>query len=223
MKKFTLIPWLTLLLTGIITNCDMPETEVHVSQDFMTHVAQVSFVTDTSNEASGKLLEELNEVAVTVDGPDKDVVYNIEGRRNDFKIRGGRLHLLLSPNELTSDTESRTVNVIVDVPGYLKRNVPVTFIKGINNGFVEVALIKKTNLPQGIKLTTDNTGTVGTTTGLDKTIPIKASNKDTEGVTAEIVIPAGVRHNVINRSTSEPVKLYSLYAPPQHIFIEAYP
>lgn len=192
MKKFTLIPWLTLLLTGIIANCDMPDTEVHVSQDFMTHVAQVSFVTDASNEAAGKLLEELNEVTVTIDGPDKDKVYNIEGKRV-FKIQGGRLHLLLSPNELTTDTESRTVNVIVDIPGYLKRNVPVTFIKGINNGFFEVALIKKTNLPQGIKLASDNSGTVGTTTGLDKNIPIKASNEDTGGVTTEIIIPAGVK------------------------------
>ncbi len=192
MKKFTLIPWLTLLLTGIITNCDMPETEVHVSQDFMTHVAQVSFVTDTSNEASGKLLEELNEVTVTIDGPDKDKVYNIEGKRI-FKIQGGRLHLLLSPNELTSDTDSRTINVIVDIPGYLKRNVPVTFIKGINNGFVEVALIKKTNLPAGIKLAEDKTGTIDAVAGLDKTIPIKASNEDVGGVTTEIIIPEGVK------------------------------
>ena len=193
MKKFTLIPWLTLLLTGIITNCDMPETEVHVSQDFMTHVAQVSFVTDASNEAAGKLLEELNEVKVNLDGPDKDKVYNIEGRKDDFKIQGGRLHLLLSPNELTTDTESRTVNVIVDIPGYLKRNVPVTFIKGINNGFVEVALIKETNLPQGIKLAEDKTGKIDPVTGLDKTISIKASNDDVGGVTTEISIPAEVK------------------------------
>ena len=30
-----------------------------------------------------------------------------------------------------------------------------------------------------------------------------------------IVIPAGARHNVINRG-SEPLKLYTLYAPPEH-------
>lgn len=31
-----------------------------------------------------------------------------------------------------------------------------------------------------------------------------------------VIIPAGVRHNVINTSTSEDLKLYSLYSPPEH-------
>ncbi len=31
-----------------------------------------------------------------------------------------------------------------------------------------------------------------------------------------IVVPAGVRHNIINTSKSEALKLYSLYAPPHH-------
>lgn len=31
-----------------------------------------------------------------------------------------------------------------------------------------------------------------------------------------VVVPAGVRHNIINASASEPMKLYTLYAPPNH-------
>ncbi len=31
-----------------------------------------------------------------------------------------------------------------------------------------------------------------------------------------VVIPAGVEHNVINTSTTEPMRLYSLYMPPEH-------
>jgi mannose-6-phosphate isomerase-like protein (cupin superfamily) len=31
-----------------------------------------------------------------------------------------------------------------------------------------------------------------------------------------IVIPAGTKHNVINTSDKEPLKLYTLYAPPEH-------
>lgn len=31
-----------------------------------------------------------------------------------------------------------------------------------------------------------------------------------------IVVPAGSRHNLINTSTSEPLKLYTIYAPPHH-------
>lgn len=31
-----------------------------------------------------------------------------------------------------------------------------------------------------------------------------------------IIIPAGVRHNIINISATNPLKLYTLYAPPNH-------
>ena len=31
-----------------------------------------------------------------------------------------------------------------------------------------------------------------------------------------VVIPAGVRHNVINTSTDSSLKLYTLYSPPEH-------
>lgn len=31
-----------------------------------------------------------------------------------------------------------------------------------------------------------------------------------------VIIPAGTEHNVINTSTSEPMKLYTIYTPPEH-------
>lgn len=31
-----------------------------------------------------------------------------------------------------------------------------------------------------------------------------------------VIIPAGVEHNIINRSTTDPMKLYTLYSPPEH-------
>jgi mannose-6-phosphate isomerase-like protein (cupin superfamily) len=34
---------------------------------------------------------------------------------------------------------------------------------------------------------------------------------------SSVVIPAGVRHNVINRSGSEALKLYTIYSPPEHL------
>ena len=36
----------------------------------------------------------------------------------------------------------------------------------------------------------------------------------TDGVT--VVIPAGTRHNIINTSKSEPLRLYTIYSPPEH-------
>lgn len=31
-----------------------------------------------------------------------------------------------------------------------------------------------------------------------------------------VIVPEGVRHNIINTSTSDSMKLYTLYVPPQH-------
>jgi mannose-6-phosphate isomerase-like protein (cupin superfamily) len=31
-----------------------------------------------------------------------------------------------------------------------------------------------------------------------------------------VVVPAGTRHNVLNRSTTAPLRLYTLYSPPNH-------
>ena len=31
-----------------------------------------------------------------------------------------------------------------------------------------------------------------------------------------IIVPAGVKHNVINTSTTEKLKLYTVYSPPHH-------
>ena len=31
-----------------------------------------------------------------------------------------------------------------------------------------------------------------------------------------VVIPQGTRHNVINRSADRPLKLYTIYSPPEH-------
>jgi len=31
-----------------------------------------------------------------------------------------------------------------------------------------------------------------------------------------VVVPAGTAHNVVNTSASEPLKLYTLYSPPEH-------
>jgi mannose-6-phosphate isomerase-like protein (cupin superfamily) len=31
-----------------------------------------------------------------------------------------------------------------------------------------------------------------------------------------VVVPAGSKHNIVNRSKTEPLKLYTIYTPPQH-------
>jgi mannose-6-phosphate isomerase-like protein (cupin superfamily) len=31
-----------------------------------------------------------------------------------------------------------------------------------------------------------------------------------------VVVPAGTKHNIVNASSSEPLKLYTIYSPPEH-------
>ncbi len=44
------------------------------------------------------------------------------------------------------------------------------------------------------------------------------NNKEehTVGSAGAVVVPAGTWHNVINTSQTEPLKLYTIYSPPQH-------
>ena len=50
--------------------------------------------------------------------------------------------------------------------------------------------------------------------GQGKAILDGAEHNLTDGFA--ILVPAGARHNIINVSESEPLKLYTLYAPPNH-------
>lgn len=40
------------------------------------------------------------------------------------------------------------------------------------------------------------------------------ANEITDG--SVVIVPAGVQHNIINDSATEPMKLYTLYSPPHH-------
>jgi mannose-6-phosphate isomerase-like protein (cupin superfamily) len=42
------------------------------------------------------------------------------------------------------------------------------------------------------------------------------SDRHRVGDGSAVVIPAGVEHNVINTSADEPLRLYTLYTPPEH-------
>ena len=60
--------------------------------------------------------------------------------------------------------------------------------------------------------------------GVDQFIRVEQGNGQSilDGVERElsdgsaIVIPAGVRHNIVNTSSTHALKLYTLYAPPHH-------
>ena len=192
MKK-SFLSLITILSVGLLINsCSFPELpspEITVSQDFMKYVAVVHFITDTSPEASGALVESLDGTVVTITGPDAAKVYNIEGRK-EFKITGGIVALLLDPSADFAGNKEYNINVEVAPVGYLKRIIPVKFIKDQNDSSYEVAMLKKTSMPAGITMAS-TTGTV-TAAGLTKAINLTASNAATSGVTTAITVPAGI-------------------------------
>lgn len=59
---------------------------------------------------------------------------------------------------------------------------------------------------------------------LDQFLRVEQGNGKTvlDGIEHEIkngfaiIVPAGTKHNIINTSTTDPMKLYTLYAPPNH-------
>lgn len=194
MKK-SLLSLITILSVGFLYNsCEFPEfpsPEITISQDFMTHVAVVNFITDTSPDASGSLVETLDNTVVTVTGPDAARVFNIEGTK-DFKITGGMVALLLDPSADFSGDKEYNINLVVEPAGYVKRIIPVKFIKDQNENPYEVAMLKKSSLPTGITVATNTTGAV-TATGLTTAINLTASNAATSGVTTAITVPTGIK------------------------------
>ena len=50
--------------------------------------------------------------------------------------------------------------------------------------------------------------------GTGKTVLEGVEHELTEG--SAIIVPKGTRHNIINTSATEPMKLYTVYAPPNH-------
>ena len=194
MKK-SLLSLITILTVGfLISSCEFPEIpspELTISQDFMSHVTVVNFITDTAPEASGALVESLDNTVVTVTGPDAARVFNIEGTK-DFKITGGIVALLLDPSADFSGDKVYKINLIVEPVGYLKRIIPITFTKDQNDGSYEVAMLQKTSMPAGITMATNTSGAV-TSAGLTTAINLTASNAATSGVTTAITVPARIQ------------------------------
>lgn len=201
MKKF-LLSLITVLLVGFIFNScqfpELPDPEITISQDFMSHVAVVNFITDTSAEASGTLEESLDQTVVTITGPDASKVYNIEGTK-DFKITGGMVALLLDPSADFVANNEYNINLVVEPAGYLKRIIPIKFIKDQNENSYEVAMLKKSSMPDGITMATNTAGVV-TATGLTTAFDLTASNTATNGVTTTITVPAGIKMKDVNNT-----------------------
>ena len=51
--------------------------------------------------------------------------------------------------------------------------------------------------------------------GQGKAILDGVPNEITDGFV--VVVPAGIKHNIINTSVTEPLQLYTLYSPPNHL------
>ena len=77
-----------------------------------------------------------------------------------------------------------------------------------------VLMSLKPNEDIGMEVHPDNDQFFRFETGTGKVIIDGNEYNVTDG--DAIIVPAGAEHNVINTSDSEPLKLYTIYAPPHH-------
>lgn len=192
MKKL-LFSLATILSLGFMVNsCDIaefPET-VTVSQDFITHAAEVSFTTDVSGANAGATFTDLDNTNVRVSGPDAALIYNIDGVKS-FIISGGKLQLILDPSANFTGGKEFKVNLEIVAAGYLKKIVPVTFTKEATASAYTVSMTKLSSLPVGVAVTTNNAGQV-VTAGLTAPVTVVsgvASNVDV--TTTTVAVPTG--------------------------------
>jgi hypothetical protein len=194
MKKLFLSLMTILSIGFLVSSCEFPELpnpELKFSQDFMKNVAVINFTTDISGQASGALNESMDGATVTITGPDAAKIYNIEGVKK-FSITRGILALLLDPSSDFAGNKEYNINVVVEKEGYLKRTVPITFVKNQNQSSYEVAMLKESNMPAGITMASNTSGIVSAS-GLISTINLTASNIATSGVTTAITVPTGIK------------------------------
>jgi hypothetical protein len=196
---------LTIVFSFLFVNCstEVPKLNVLVAQDFMHNVTLVKFSESTDPANSLAPYDKLNNTKVTIDGPDANDVYDMNGHKN-FVIQGGSIGLLLDPRKDFTDKETYKVNLNFEKSGYLSRIIPVTFYKEKPDGLVLVSLIKiPSNLPIGVSVPLNGgtsaiiqkTGTIDAVNGLTTQIDITAdpdANPSTNDVTsATVSIPAG--------------------------------
>lgn len=141
MKNFTKL--LSLLMVGLffLNSCRNPAYEVNVLFDaqVITYKAGLQLA-----DANGAALPA--NIDVTVTGTDAGSIYDFSGTKKIY-APNGIITLGVHPKEIPTASKTLSFNVIIKIPGYEEKNIPMTIAVGQFNQDIKGITMVKTTVP----------------------------------------------------------------------------
>ena len=219
MKNFTKLLSLLLIVAFTLNGCRNPAYEVNVLFDaqVITYKAGLQLT-----DASGSALP--GNIDVTVTGPDAASIYDFSGTKKIY-APNGVITLGVHPNFIPTASKTLSFNVIIKIPGYEEKNIPMTIgvndftqdIKGItmvkttvNTPYTSV-VVKDFPLGAGGATTVVSSFSTPSTSGVPQTtsisIPVGTTFKDANG---NLLTGGSLTAQAINFDAGDPA-LVSLF------------
>jgi hypothetical protein len=219
MKNFTKLLSFLLVVAFLFNGCRNPAYEVNVLFDaqVITYKAGLQLT-----DASGGTLP--SNIDVTVTGTDAGSIYDFSGTKKIY-APNGVITLGVHPKEIPTASKTLSFNVIVKIPGYEEKNIPMTIalneftqdIKGITmvkttvpTPYTSVA-VKDFPLGAGGATTTTSSFSTPSTSAVPQTtaisIPAGTTFKDANG---NLLTGGALTAQAINFDASDPA-LVSLF------------
>ncbi|MFP5081201.1 hypothetical protein [Pedobacter sp. JCM 36344] len=185
MKNFTKLLSFLLVTAFVFNGCRNPAYEVNVLFDaqVITYKAGLQLT-----DANGGTLP--GNIDVTVTGTDAGSIYDFSGTKKIY-APNGVITLGVHPKEIPTASKTLSFNVIVKIPGYEEKNIPMTIAVNQFSQEIKGITMVKTAVPTpytSVVVKDFPLGTGGATTTISS-----FSTPSTAGVpqTTSIAIPAG--------------------------------
>jgi hypothetical protein len=219
MKNFTKLLSFLLVVVFLLNGCRNPAYEVNVLFDaqVITYKAGLQL-----KDANGAALP--GNIDVTVTGTDAGSIYDFSGTKKIY-APNGVITLGVHPKEIPTATKTLSFNVIVKIPGYEEKNIPMTIaVNQFSQDIKGITMVKTTvptpytsvavkDFPLGANGATTATSTFGTpsTAAVPQTtsisIPAGTTFKDANG---NLLTGGSLTAQAINFDAGDPA-LVSLF------------
>ncbi len=136
-----------LLIAACVKTEDLTkDINIHLNSNLLDNPISLQFIDANPNATVFP-----TKITVEIIGKDKELVYSVLGTKK-FEVENNFLTLCVKPNNRPSLQKPITVNVVAHAQGYLDAIFPVTIVDSRQIRFENVAMISKTNPPQGISI-----------------------------------------------------------------------
>ncbi|MBK1441638.1 hypothetical protein JHJ32_16685 [Parapedobacter sp. ISTM3] len=173
--------WTVLLC---IQSCQHPLKDIRVVvSSAILEYTTVLQITDGQGNA-------VNNVSVTLSGPDAEYIYNLEGRRQ-FQLRDGLLGLGVHPQH--EPTEDNPVTFYVELSGedYLTQVIPVIITSELRSSLNAVSVLRLSDAPPGVAVYRPTVSLVDGRIG--ETLMLTTPLSETSEQTTRITLRAGTQ------------------------------